>query len=167
MKEINKDIFEWVEENRKENVIILMHCISSDWALGAGIAKAIDEKFQEKESLKRFLYNGDRPDWTGHGFALTCPHPTIEEVCPHVHVCNLVTKEHYWDKPTYTTLDEALTYCRQMLITMSQYAKRDNLGFKIVMPKIGCGLDKLDWRRVREMVALWAGMDFDVTVCYI
>lgn len=165
MKEIKKDIFEWIEENRKDNVIFLLHCISHDRALGAGIAKLIDEKFQEKEAIQRAF--GNAADWTGHGYSLTCPHPTIEEVSPRIHVCNLVTKEHYWDKPTYTSLDEALTNCRPMIMNGINFAKREGLGLKVVMPKIGCGLDKLDWRNVREMVALWAGLDLDVTVCYL
>ena len=168
MREIKKDIFEWIEENRKDNVVFLLHCISADWALGTGIAKAIDEKFDERERLNRtFLWNGSRPDWTGHGSSLTTPILTVEEVSPHLHICNLVTKEHYWDKPTYTTLYEALEHSRTILETAIPYAKRDGLGFKVVMPKIGCGLDKLDWRRVREMIIQWAGLDLDVTVCYL
>lgn len=165
MREVKKDIFEWIEENRKNNVIFLLHCISHDRALGAGIAKAIDERFQEKESIQRAF--GNAAEWTGHGYSLTCPHPTIEEVSPRIHVCNLVTKEHYWDKPTYMSLDEALTNCRPIVMNGINYAKREGLGLKVVMPKIGCGLDKLDWRRVHEMVALWAGLDLDVTVCYL
>lgn len=165
MNLINKDIFEWIEENKEDNVIVLMHCISSDWALGAGIAKIIDEKFQEKESLKRTF--PEKPEWKGKGFGLITPRSTLEEVSTHLYICNLVTKEHYWDKPTYTTLSDSLENVKSLLQILKSKAKEKNLDFKIVMPKIGCGLDKLDWTRVREIVALWAGLDFDITVCYI
>lgn len=165
MNLINKDIFKWIEENKEDNVIVLIHCISSDWALGAGIAKAIDEKFQEKESLKRAF--PEKPEWKGKGFGLITPRPTLEELSPHLYICNLVTKEHYWDKPTYTTLSDSLENVKSLLQILKSKAKEENLDFKIVMPKIGCGLDKLDWTRVREIVALWAGLDIDVTVCYI
>jgi len=165
VKEICKDIFEWIEENRKDNIIILVHCISADFALGAGIAKAVNIKFGEKESLKRAY--PIRPTWDGHGFGLITGHPTIEEVSVHVHVCNLVTKEFYWEKPTYTTLQESLDYVKNLIFCLASRAKQNNFGFKIVMPKIGCGLDKLDWTKVREMVLSWAGTDFDVTVCHL
>ena len=168
MQEINKDIFKWIEENRKDNVIALIHCISADWALGAGIAKAIDEKFDVKERLnKTFLLDGERPDWTGHGFSLTTPILTLEEVGPHLHIVNLITKEHYWDKPTYTTLYESLEHCKPIVKNMIPFAKRDGLGMKVVMPRIGCGLDKLSWARVKEMIIQWAGLDLGTTVCYL
>lgn len=165
MREINKDIFEWIEENRKDNKVILIHCISSDWALGAGIAKAIDEKFQEKESLKRAF--PEKPEWKGKGFGLITPRPTLEEVSPHLYICNLVTKEHYWNKPTYTTLSDSLENVKALLQVLKSKAKEEKLGFKIVMPRIGCGLDKLRWSSVKEIVLQWAGVDFDVTVCYL
>lgn len=165
MQEINKDIFEWIEENKKDNVIVLMHCISNDCALGAGIAKAIDEKFQEKESIKRAF--GENLSWYGHGYNLTTGHLTIEDVSPRIFVCNLVTKEFYWNKPTYTTLHEALESSKGLLQATARFAKREGLEMKIVMPKIGCGLDKLDWNRVKEMLIQYAGLDFDITVCYL
>lgn len=165
MNLINKDIFKWIEENKEGNAIVLMHCISSDWALGAGIAKAIDEKFQEKESLKRAF--PEKPEWKGKGFGLITPRPTLEDVSSHLYICNLVTKEHYWDKPTYTTLSDSLENVKNLLQILKSKAKEENLDFKIVMPKIGCGLDKLDWTRVKEIVTLWAGLDIDVTVCYM
>jgi hypothetical protein len=37
---------------------------------------------------------------------------------------------------------------------------------KIVMPRIGCGLDKLDWNKVKPMVEEILA-DFEVVVCYI
>lgn len=165
MNLVNKDIFEWIEENKEGNVIVLVHCISSDAALGAGIAKTIDEKYQERERILKFF--GEQLHWNGHGYGIITPLLNIEDVSSHLQICNLITKEKYWQKPTYTSLFESLEYVKQTLKAIEDYAKRDGLKLKIVMPKIGCGLDKLDWTRVREIVALWAGLDIAVTVCYI
>lgn len=166
MNLVNKDIFKWIEENKEGNVIVLVHCISSDAALGAGIAKAIDEKYQERERILKFF--GEQLHWNGHGYGIITPLLlNIEDVSSCFQICNLVTKEKYWQKPTYTSLSEALDYVKPILKVIDSYAKRDRLKLKIVMPKIGCGLDKLDWTRVREIVALWASLDIDVTVCYI
>lgn len=168
MKEINKDIFEWIEENKEGNVVILMHCISSDVALGAGIAKVIDEKYQERERILRFLPEKvDKLHWDGRGYGVITPLLNVKDVSSCFQICNLVTKEKYWQKPTYTSLFESLKHVKPILKVIDSYAKRDGLKLKIVMPKIGCGLDKLNWIRVKEIVTLWAGLDFDITVCYL
>jgi O-acetyl-ADP-ribose deacetylase (regulator of RNase III) len=53
----------------------------------------------------------------------------------------LVTKERYWNKPTYQTLTSSLEKMRDHAV---------NNGVKMIcMPKIGCGLDKLEWYKVR------------------
>lgn len=165
MNLINKDIFKWIEENKEGNVIVLVHCISSDAALGAGIAKAIDEKYQERERLLKFF--GEHLHWDGHGYGIITPLLNIEDVSSRFQICNLITKEKYWQKPTYTSLFESLEYVKQTLKAVEDYAKRDGLKLKIVMPKIGCGLDRLSWPRVKEMIAQWAELEFDVTVCYL
>ena len=165
MQERNKDIFEWIAENSSnDNIIILMHCISADRALGAGIAKAIDEKYQIKKSLNEtYIVNGEIwPTWEGHGFSLT-----LEDVSPNLYVCNLVTKNHYWSKPTYTSLCEALEHAKPVIENIASFARKNEKHLKIVMPRIGCGLDRLDWNRVKEMLIQYAGLDFDITVCYL
>ena len=56
------------------------------------------------------------------------------------YVYNLVTKERYYQKPTYAAL-------RNSLVTMRDHAVAHNVK-EIAMPKIGCGLDKLEWSQV-------------------
>jgi O-acetyl-ADP-ribose deacetylase (regulator of RNase III) len=59
-------------------------------------------------------------------------------------VFNLVTKEHYYGKPTYGTLRSSLSRMKPQC---------DNLQItKVAMPKIGCGLDGLDWERVKKII---------------
>ena len=57
---------------------------------------------------------------------------------------NLETKEKYWNKPTYITFSNSLKLlyilCRQKNIET------------VVMPQIGCGLDRLDWNVCKQYI---------------
>lgn len=110
----------------------LCHCISSDFALGAGIAKTF-----AKMGVKKTLCENFPKQWQGRGYCLIT-------VTNSVTVANLVTKERYFHKPTLETLRQALEDFRAQALKMG--IKR------VAMPKIGCGLDKLDWEDVREII---------------
>jgi hypothetical protein len=45
----------------------------------------------------------------------------------------------------------------------------EELGIKyLAMPKIGCGLDKLDWNRVSDMIReIFSDLDIEIMVCYL
>lgn len=107
----------------------LAHCISGDFALGAGIAKQFQEKFNMREKLKEFFPEGGR---VGDSLMVG-------------RVFNLVTKEKYWQKPTYSSL-------RNALLTMRYQCSALEVS-KLAMPKIGCGLDRLDWGIVKDIIA--------------
>ncbi|MCM1165632.1 MAG: macro domain-containing protein [Lachnospiraceae bacterium] len=126
----------------------LCHCISSDFALGAGIAKAFAVMGVKKELCEKYP-----KQWQGGGYCL------ITETNG-VTVGNLVTKERYFHKPTLETL-------RQSLENFKEQALKMNVS-KIAMPKIGCGLDRLEWADVREIIQeVFADTDFIVKVRYI
>lgn len=110
----------------------LCHCISSDFALGAGIAKEF-----AKMGVKKALCENFPKQWQGRGYCLIT-------VTNGVTVTNLVTKERYFHKPTLETLQQALEDFRAQALKMG--IKR------VAMPKIGCVLDKLDWEDVREII---------------
>ena len=131
----------------KENDAELLHCISSDFALGAGIAKQFAAREIKKKLQTTYLANC----WSGHGYALRTGH-----------VWNLVTKERYFHKPTYQTIEEALEDClRQLLVEMPE-----NIRPTIALPKIGCGLDRLEWEKVRPIIQrVFADTDFAICVC--
>lgn len=59
-------------------------------------------------------------------------------------VFNLVTKKIYKGKPNYITI----TKCIEEMALMCQELDIKYLG----MPKIGCGLDNLQWGMVREII---------------
>lgn len=112
---------------------VLAHCISSDFALGAGIAKIFCDKLGTKEELER-KYTGE---WDGNGY---CAVTNEAEWL----VANLITKERSFHKPTYNTLQQALEDFKRQLAAFTSR--------KIAMPLIGCGLDGLEWKNVRDII---------------
>ena len=121
----------------------LAHCISADFALGAGIAKTFDNVYNMKFKLYR---NYDNYEYHG-GDAL-----------PVDNVFNLVTKNKCWHKPTYDSLREALEMMREQLEFLD--------ATKLAMPKIGCGLDRLDWDQVYCLICeVFEDMDIEIVIC--
>lgn len=107
----------------------LAHCISGDYTLGAGIAK----KFVEIYNMRFKLHKNYPLPGINIGKALLVDN-----------VFNLVTKHRYFEKPTYESLEDTLYNMKEIAI------EKDIT--KISMPKIGCGLDKLDWESVKELI---------------
>ena len=121
----------------------LAHCISADFALGAGIAKTFDEVYNMRFKLFReydnYVYEG--------GDAL-----------PIDNVFNLVTKPKCYHKPRYESLREALEVMRDIMDI--------NAATKLAMPKIGCGLDKLSWQEVYDIICeVFKDTDVEILIC--
>lgn len=132
------------------NDYILVHCISSDFALGAGIAKQF-----AKYGVKNYLKNHCRSIWNGNGYCIPSP------INNYRGVFNLVTKEKYYNKPTYETLT-------QSLIDMKSKLYKLNGDIKLAMPYIGCGLDKLEWEKVKKIIEeVFKDTEIIIVVCYI
>lgn len=144
---VHKDIF------TVEAYYTHLHCISSDFVLGGGIALQYNKRGVKQKLLDTY----PKHVWNGHGYCL----PTFSK--NHV-VCNLVTKEYVYHKPTYKTLHEALTDAK---IWAEQAYKSGRIpAKKLVMPLIGCGLDGLNWETVEPMIKeVFTDTDFDILVC--
>ena len=139
-KEIKGDLF------KSDNKYTLVHCISYDCGMGAGIAKTFDSKMPKmKNQLKHtireknlhgyfaILYKGDR------------------------NVINLITKERYWHKPSYSSLKASLLSAKKIAI-------RYDIKY-LAMPVIGCGLDRLQWSKVSAMIKeIFADTDIEIVV---
>ena len=122
------------------------HCISRDCKMGAGIAVPMKKKFK-LGGLKDTIDN----------FNVALPYG-ISTCIFHNEVLNLITKKRYWHKPTYESIGTALT---AMLVLANTRGIK-----KIVMPKIGCGLDGLNWSRVREIIKeVFKDTDIEILVC--
>ena len=128
----------------------IAHCISADFALGAGVAKQINDVYEMRRQL-RCLYaaydDWDTSDWVGA--CLLC-----------MDVMTLVTKERYFHKPTLETLRSAL---EDMKKVCEEYRIH-----KVAMPQIGCGLDRLNWNDVKPMIqSVFADTDIEIMVCFL
>ena len=138
LKYTDKDLFTF------PRTYCLCHCISADFALGAGIARRFDEIY--KMRFKLFNRYGEIPETARTGQALRVDN-----------VFNLVAKERYFHKPTYECLEQCFT-------DMKKQMQKLNVT-KLAMPKIGCGLDKLDWNRVEHIIKnVFADTEIEIAV---
>jgi hypothetical protein len=128
-----------------EDKYYLTHCISADCELGAGIAVEFQKRFKLKQILKLEIgqYGGDYPQCI-----------LVDKVF------NLVTKSKYWNKPTYESITTSIKL-------MKLQCERKGVKY-LAMPKIGCGLDRLQWGKVREILQEeFKNTDIEILVCHI
>jgi O-acetyl-ADP-ribose deacetylase (regulator of RNase III) len=126
----------------REPHIALAHCVSRDFHMNAGIARVFKRKFGKPLA----------PDKRIGDVAVV---ETKES--PSRFIYNLVTKERFFHKPTYKTLQASLQAMKQHAVAHEVSA--------IAMPKIGCGLDKLDWDIVQSLIMqTFADCDVDIRV---
>lgn len=143
--EIHMDLFYFYEKNKYFN---LVQCISSDYEMGAGISVDFNKYFNCKNIVRKNCI----PYWNKKGRIL----PLIDLNIP---VINLVTKQYYFNKPTYKSLTEALVELKKFVI------ERDIK--YIAMPKIGCGIDKLNWDKVKQIISdIFEDIEITIVVCY-
>ena len=131
----------------------LAHCISADFAMGAGIALQFQKRLQTKTRLCQ-KYGNRVTTWQCEQKFPGGPGECLLEG----RVLNLVTKQYYYQKPTVQTMRNALMSMRNLCVLHNIH--------KIAMPRIGCGLDKMSWPVVSKMVQdVFAGEDIDIVVC--
>jgi len=124
-EEIKGDLF------TVDETYTLVHCISSDCKMGAGIAVKFVKNNPEIRStlLKMNPKVGEALyyNWEGkHG------------------VINLITKERYFHKPTRENFNESIMDMKAVVLS---YEIK-----KLAMPLIGSGLDRLDWIESRNFI---------------
>lgn len=134
---VKGDIFDYYPEYH------LVHCISADFKLGAGIAKEINKRFDMRNKL--ITWDRELDEKTR----------LVRQIFGHTKcilidkVFNLITKDKYYHKPTYESMAAAINDLRFHIDgTIEEYYT----DMKLAMPKIGCGLDKLEWPRVEEII---------------
>jgi len=123
LQEIRGDLFSC------SNSTSLAHCVSVDLKMDKGIAVSFKSKFgglDELEEQKKQI--GDVAILKrGEKF-----------------VYYLVTKQCYWQKPTYSDLKKTLVLVRDHCVA--------NNVSNLAMPRIGCGLDGLFWGQVKSYI---------------
>lgn len=124
----------------------LAHCISVDCALGAGIAAQFSSRYPQLRASLR----AQKPQ-VGQALAYQSNDYLV---------FNLITKQLAWGKPTYATLQQSLESLRDELT-----AAKCTL---LAMPRIGSGLDRLAWARVRTLIQeVFATTDIDIRIYYL
>ena len=140
-KEIKGDLF------KSDDKYTLVHCISADCDMGKGIAKTFDSKMPQ---MKKLLKSTIRENNMKGYFAILY----LDDIR---NVINLITKERYWHKPTYSSLKASLLSAKKIAI-------RYDIKY-LAMPVIGCGLDRLQWSKVSAMIKeIFADTDVEIVV---
>ena len=130
----------------RDQTAIFGHCVSSDLAMSAGIATQFVRLYPELEKLRPSYRNLNAGSLIAHFSSKNGNW-----------IYNLVTKNKHYDKPTYYNLRKSL--CRMKSHKLTYGIKEINL------PQIGCGLDKLEWARVFNIIlCLFANTDFRVNI---
>ena len=109
----------------------LAHCVSADFNMGRGIAVEFKKCFGMVEKLKSL---NKKPG--------ECA--IIHDIKRKRYIYYLITKDLYWIKPTYNALHSCLK-------KMKKHCEKKSIR-KLCMPHIGCGLDKLNWSIVKDMI---------------
>ena len=148
--EVKMDLFD------VESDYTLVHCISADFKMGMGIAKTFADLGCQKELFRK---NPDYVDkWDSLSHSLWTKIPIREYKFPNG-AFHLVTKKRYFEKPIYYSLEVALHDLRRNILM-------ERLDVKLAMPKIGCGLDRLEWKEVQKIIFdVFEGTNIEILVC--
>lgn len=134
-----------------EEKYALAHCISLDCAMGAGIAVEFDKRFEGmKQECRRHVEK----------YGLKHPNIFMYEGKERRIVFNLITKKNYYNKPTYITITQSLQMLREHC---------EHYGIKhLAIPKLGCGLDRLQWDKVKRIIEEeFKYLDIEIIVRYL
>lgn len=120
----------------------LAHCISADYALGAGIAVEFQKRFRLQQKLRQ-VGSGGYPECIVIG-----------------RVYNLVTKANYWNKPTYASLRMTIEHMRDHMV-------KNNIT-KLATYKLGCTRDRLQWGKVRQILEdVFSDTDVEILIAHM
>jgi O-acetyl-ADP-ribose deacetylase (regulator of RNase III) len=124
----------------------LAHCVSADMAMGKGIAVHFKKKFGRVDELKAQKVPVGR-----------C---AVLANINGSYVFYLITKERYFQKPTMRSMRSALEHLAQLCTKFKIQ--------ELAMPRIGCGLDGLEWSAVKQEIehAFQSG-ETKVTICSV
>lgn len=119
----------------------LAHCVSRDLHMGKGIAVLFKKKFGGVAAVK--AQNKDLGECA-----------VLKDNSRFIYY--LITKEKYNHKPKLATLKQALCDMKDHCVA--------NAVSELCLPKIGCGLDRLDWKEVKQ-VLVETFKDTNVKLC--
>lgn len=139
-KETKGDLFKLADVNSD-----LAHCVSEDLAMGKGIATTFKKTYGKVSYLKSLKKK------VGECASLRIGKENFAHY--------LITKKKYYNKPQVEDLERSL-------IDMKKFMEENNR-FHLSIPKIGCGLDRLDWEIVKEIIQETFDDRFTVDVYFL
>ncbi len=120
----------------------LAHCVSADCAYGAGIAVT----FKEKYGVEKVRQQNKKPG--------ECAVTQEEDGRTIFH---LITKRKCTDLPTYEDFTNSLKHMRDWCV--------EHRVKSVSAPRLGCGLDKLDFQRVQDILReVFTRIDIVITI---
>lgn len=138
LEEIKGDLFSSSDE------FSLCHCVSKDLKMGKGIAKIFKNLFGVSDLLSQ------SPEI---GKTLFLRHNSR-------YIYYLITKDKFYNKPTLESLKEALLDLKCNIINHKVK--------KLAMPRIGCGLDKLNWVDVKNLlIEVFNNVSIHIIIYYL
>lgn len=127
----------------------LVHCISQDCKMGAGIAKDFDKKFKGMKTYLQYVT-----------YRCNIKYPNAILFCNKQDVINMITKKHYYNKPTYKSFIKSLENVKEICL-------KENIKY-LGIPKLGCGLDRLQWAKVEQIIKdTFLDTDIEIQVRYL
>lgn len=139
IKEIKGDLF----TNSKNSKA---HCVSEDLKMGAGIAVIFKKKYNRiQELLSQKKKVGD---------------VAFLKYEDNIYIFNLITKSKFNHKPTMSDMKKSLDELAKLCL---RYNVKN-----LDMPKIGCGLDKLNWTYVKQsIIDSFKDIDIEITIYFL
>jgi O-acetyl-ADP-ribose deacetylase (regulator of RNase III) len=128
------DLFAQTDGGAKR--VCLAHCISEDCRMGAGIALQFANRFGGHEYRRRVKA-------CAKSVGQVAVVASSDAAKRHL-LFNLITKKHFYEKPRLAVFVQTLVALRALAL--------ENDVTKLYMPRIGCGLDRLQWSDVREAI---------------
>ncbi|CAG0887714.1 unnamed protein product [Darwinula stevensoni] len=138
IQEVKGDLFSCPESTS------LAHCISADIRMGKGIAAIFKKKFAGVSELQTQKKSVGEVAILKRGDR---------------HVYYLITKAKYFEKPTYAAVEKSLN-------AMKKHCEEHGVK-ALAMPRIGCGLDGLEWKQMNEIIEkVFQDSSLDVITIY-
>ena len=153
-KEEHRDLFGVNHEGIQEPYC-LAHCISAHSGMAGGIVLEFNRRWDMKNRLRQKYHNQEQNFKTAQGllFPEEVHHNGVDTT-----VYNMVTKATLGHLPTYTSLENCLKLVKDHMVTQGYY--------RLAIPKIGCGIDRLDWKRVSHIIQrVFEDTDIEILVC--
>lgn len=165
---INGDLFRVVDDLFHEGKEpVAAHCIAADFGMGGGIAA----QFVKRMNMRNLLHDKMAAQMLLDPSIQRIPNPykasygstyqgLVGEVVKVSHVYNLITKPWTYEKPTYKDFITALESLKKAMVAANEKL--------LVIPKLGCGIDGLEWPAVNRIIKYTFGdTDIHVMVCSI